>query len=103
VHDEHFNRRQDVDDPEVIAECGRQGWILLTADSDLTRRWAKEIKTAAIAVFCQTNNTQGPRLWSPRIIAAKSKMTKALAKWEKPFIAFIQAVPKGTLQKGTLK
>ncbi len=94
VHDEHFNKRQDVDDPEVIAECGRQGWLLLSrADSDLPRRWAKEIRTAGIGVFCQTNNHQGPRLWVPRLVKAKKKMLKAAKRWDMPFVGFITAEP----------
>jgi predicted nuclease of predicted toxin-antitoxin system len=103
VHDEHFNKRQNVDDPEVISECGRNEWFLLTADSDLTRRWAKEIRSARIGVFCQTNNNQGPRLWIPRIIKGKSGLLRAAFTWEKPFIAFIQGVPKGILRRGELR
>jgi uncharacterized protein with PIN domain len=102
VHDEHFPGRQNVPDPEVIEECGKNGWALLTADSDLTRRWAKEVRAANIGVFCQTNNTQGPRLWIPRIINAKARLTSAYARWNKPFIAFIHANPKGTIKKGKL-
>ena len=99
VHEDHFNKRQDVDDPEVIAECGRHGWILLTADSDLPRRWAKEIRTAKIGVFCQTNNHQGPRLWVPRIVFAKPKMLKAIKHWDQPFVGFITAEAKPALNK----
>jgi hypothetical protein len=99
THDEHFAKRQDVLDPEVIAEVGRQGWVLLTGDGDMPRRWASEIKTAGIAVFCQTNNHQGPRLWAPRIIQVKPKILRALKNWNKPFVAFITAEPKPSLNK----
>jgi predicted nuclease of predicted toxin-antitoxin system len=102
VHDEHFKQRQDVQDPEVIAECGRNGWILLTADSAMSRRWAVEIKAAKIGIICQTNNNQGPRLWVPRIIRAKNRIIKAALNREKPFVDFIQAVPNGKLVKGAL-
>jgi hypothetical protein len=102
VHDDHFNRRQDVLDPEVIAECGLNGWNLLTADSALPKRWSREIKAAQIGVFCQTNNHQGPRLWIPRIVRAKKKIIKAAIYREKPFVIFIRAVPDGTLQRGKL-
>ncbi len=99
THDEHFVRRQDVLDPEVIAEVGRHGWALLTGDSDMPRRWATDIRTAGIAVFCQTNNHQGPRLWVPRIIQARAKMFRALKNWEKPFVGFITAEPKPSVNR----
>ena len=99
VHEDHFNKRQDVADPEVIAECGRRGWFLLTADNSLPRRWAKEIRAAKVGVFCQTNNHQGPRLWVPRIIAAKPKMLKAVHRWERPFVGFITAEVKPGLNR----
>jgi predicted nuclease of predicted toxin-antitoxin system len=103
VHDEHFNRRQDVLDPEVIAECGKNGWILLTGDSDLPRRWVREVKSAAIGIFCQTNNHQGPRLWAPRIVYVKSKMIKAALNWNRPFIAMIPAEHEPSLRKVVLR
>jgi uncharacterized protein with PIN domain len=99
THDEHFAKRQDVEDPEVIAECGRQGWYLLTGDGDLTRRWAREIRAAGIGVFCQTNNHQGPRLWVPRIVVAKPKILRAINKWERPFVGFITAEKKPKLNR----
>jgi len=99
VHDEHFKGRQDVDDPEVIAECGRHDWHLLTADSDMPRRWSKEIRAASIGVFCQTNNRQGPRLRVPRIIELKAKMYRAALNWEKPFVGYITAGEKPSLDR----
>lgn len=66
VHDDHFGKRQDVGDPEVILECARSGWVLLTGDKDMPRRWTREIRMARIRVFCQTNNHQGPKIWVPR-------------------------------------
>jgi hypothetical protein len=99
THDEHFDKRQDVLDPEVIAECGNNGWLLITADGDMPRRWADDIRTAGIGVFCQTNNHQGPRLWIPRIILAKAKILRAAKNWDKPFVGFISAKPKLSLQR----
>ena len=99
THDEHFKKRQDVLDPEVISEVGRYEWVLLTGDGDMPRRWAKEIRTAQIALFCQTNNHQGPRLWVPRIIAAQPKIFRALRNWDKPFVGFITAEPEPSVNR----
>jgi len=97
VHDDHFNKRQDVLDPEVIRVCGEQNWFLLTGDSDLTRRWSTEIIAANIGVFCQTNNHHGPALWCPRICGLKAEIISLAQKQAKPFIAFITADVKSQL------
>jgi hypothetical protein len=101
THDEHFHKRQDVLDPEVIAEVGSKGWFLLTGDRDLTHRWAVEIRAARLGVFCQTNNHQGPRLWVPRIVKAKPKIMRAVKNWDRPFVAFITAEPKPSVNHAT--
>ena len=97
VHDEHFSRRQDVLDPEVIRVCGENSWLLLTSDNDLTRRWASEIAAARIGVFCQTNNHQGPSLWAPRICFLKQDIIELAVRQLRPFIAFITAEIKPQL------
>ena len=99
VHDDHFAKRQDVEDPEVISECSRNGWTLLTGDKDMPRRWALEIRRAAIRVFCQTNNHQGPRLWVPRWIKMRPQICKACISWSAPCVGFITAEPKPRLKK----
>jgi len=98
VHDEHF-KRQDVYDPEVIRECGANGWFLLTGDDDLTRRWSREIAEAKIGVFCQTNNHHGPKLWVPRICSVKASMIRMALREPRPFIALISAQTKPELKK----
>lgn len=97
VHDDHFLKRQDVGDPEVIAACGTHGWFLLTGDSDLPRRWSKELKASSLGVFCQTNNHHGPILWVPRIISLKDKIIKCCHLRKRPFVAYITAETKSKL------
>jgi hypothetical protein len=99
THDEHFAKRQDVLDPEVIAEVAKQGWILLTGDSDMPRRWSQEIREARLGMFCQTNNHQGPRLWVPRILSVRPSMFRAIKNWERPFVGFITAETKPKIAK----
>lgn len=85
VHQDHYRGRQDVQDPEIIAECGKNGWFLLTADSALITRWAQDIKNAAIGVFCQSNNNDGPLLWGPRICNLKKRIIRAARTKQRPF------------------
>jgi hypothetical protein len=42
-------------------------------------------------------------MWIPRIIKGKSRIIRAAANWERPFIAFIHAVVNGALSKGKLR
>lgn len=97
VHDDYFQKRQDVLDPEVIRVCGEKRWFLLTGDSDLTRRCFREIIEASIGVFCQTNNHHGPALWCPRICGLKADIFKLARTQRTPFIAFITAEAKSQL------
>lgn len=98
IHDDHFGKRhQTILDPEVITECGRQGWFLLTADKDMPFRWAAEIINANLGVFCQTNNTQGPKLWAPRLVALKEQIIKKSRNVATPFVIQITADKKPKL------
>lgn len=98
IHDDHFHKRQDVKDPEVIAACGENRWFMLTGDSDLPRCWRKEVDAAAIGVFCQTNNREGPQLWVPRIILLRAKILRLANKERLPFVAYITADAKPRLR-----
>ncbi len=90
-HRDIYGQRIKVDDPEIIAYCGRKRkkLVLLTADKDLEFTYAPEITKAKIAVFILTNNRDGPDKWLPRILAAKLDMERELSTRAKPFAARI--------------
>lgn len=89
VHDDVYYGRQDVLDPDIIAHCGKNRWFLLTGDIDLLTRYSEEIRRAALGVFCQANNHDGPKLWGPRIIAARNAIVRAANVRQRPFAAMI--------------
>jgi len=61
----------------------------LTADADLEFTYAAEIRGAKIAVFILTNNHEGPDVWGPRVVSAKSYIERELGRRRKPFAAHI--------------
>lgn len=89
THAQVYKDRQNVLDPEIIADCGKAKTILLTADADLEFTYAAEITKAKIAVFVLTNNNDGPGKWGPRIINAKRDIERELARRRKSFAARI--------------
>jgi hypothetical protein len=99
VHDDHFSKRQDVLDPEVILECSKNGWPLLTGDSAMPHRWSREIRAAKIRVFYQINNHQGPRIWAPRWAKIRLKIFKACIRWAAPCAGSVSAEPIPRLRK----
>ncbi len=91
THTQVYKDRQDVKDPEIIADCGKAKTVLLTADSDLEFSYAAEINAAKIAVFVLSNNNDGPEKWGPRIINARQDMEREIRRRRKSFSAQINA------------
>jgi hypothetical protein len=95
-HDRYGPQAQFVDDPTVIAGCGRSKTILLTADGNLEYTYAVELLTAKIAVLLLTNNSEGPAKWAPRIIAAIPEINRELRRQKKPFLMRLSVAGKLT-------
>lgn len=89
VHQDHYGSRQNVPDPEIIAECAKQGWCLLTGDPTMLTQWEQEIRAAGIAVFSQSNNHEGPAHWGPRICAKHNLIRRAADRRARPFAMII--------------
>jgi hypothetical protein len=87
--DEYGDEGHKIGDQAIIHDCGRKNHILLTGDKDLIHAYAREIREAKIAVFVTTDNQEGPAMWGPRIIAARTYIRRELARRVKPFTAVI--------------
>lgn len=85
THRERYGKVTGIKDPQVIADCGTTGTILLTADSNLETTWAAEITKAKIGVVILSNNTDGAVKWGQRIIQAMGKIRAQLDKRRKPY------------------
>lgn len=90
-HEEYGDEGHNIGDPAIIHDCGLKKRILLTGDKDLVHTYAREIRSAKIAVFVTTDNMEGPQKWGPRIISARSDILRELKRRERPFTAVISA------------
>jgi hypothetical protein len=84
THRERYGKMRGIQDPQVIADCGTTGTILLTADSNLETTWAAEITKAKIGIVILSNNTDGAAKWGQRIIQGMDKIRTQLDKRRKP-------------------
>jgi hypothetical protein len=85
THRERYGRTPGIQDPQVIADCGMDHTILLTADADLETTWAAEIRKAKIGVVILSNNTYGAAKWGHRIIQGMEEIILQLRKRKKPY------------------
>lgn len=85
THRERYGNVDGIPDPKVIADCGSEKTILLTADADLETQWAAEIRHARIAVVILTNNCDGAAKWGQRLTDGKEAILKQLRVRRKPF------------------
>jgi hypothetical protein len=85
-HDRYGPTAQAIDDPTIIADCGIQKNILLTADGNLEYTFVPEITKAKIAILSLNNNSEGPSRWGPRIVAALPEIDRELGRRRKPFL-----------------
>jgi hypothetical protein len=84
THKTKYKGKQGILDPQIIADCGKDNLVLLTADGALETLWAVEIQLAAIAVVILTNNKDGSSVCGKRLVAGKKDITAKLNKHKKP-------------------
>jgi hypothetical protein len=97
THRERYGKKPGIQDPQVIADCGQTGTILLTADSNLETTWAAEIRQAKIAVVILSNNTDGAKKWGQRIVDGMPEIEGQLRKRSKP--CAIRLNPQGKVNQ----
>jgi hypothetical protein len=109
VHDAHFSPTEE--DPIWLAECGRQKWVVITADKKIEKRHLDAIIEAKVAVFLIASNTA--EQWAERVLKCRHKIEQVLTWNEPPLIAHIgkegkltrlngQPIPKTGIRKGTV-
>jgi hypothetical protein len=73
-HDWYGPQGTLIEDPTIIADCGKHKTVLITADSDLEFSFGVEIYAAKVAILILSNNNDGPNRWGPKIVQAKDKI-----------------------------
>lgn len=91
THHVVYYGRQDVTDPEIIDECGKRSWFIITADGKFHIRWEIEIRQAQVGIFILSNNHEKPEIWGPRIVSLQSRMHYATQHRLCPFVGHISA------------
>jgi hypothetical protein len=86
THKSKYKGKQGVQDPQVIADCGKGNLILLTADGRLETVWAAEIERARVAIVILSNNKDGADVWGLRLSAGKQEIFEKLKQFKKPCV-----------------
>jgi predicted nuclease of predicted toxin-antitoxin system len=84
THKSKYGGAQGIPDSQIIADCGREKLILLTADSRLETLWAAEIQQAGIAVVILSNNIDGASAWGARLSIGKKDILAKLRAYKEP-------------------
>lgn len=85
-HDWYGAQSTLIEDPRIIADCGKRNAVLLTADGDLEFSFTAEIYAANVAVLILSNNNDGPAKWGPKIISAKTIIGEQMSLRKKPYV-----------------
>jgi hypothetical protein len=84
THKKRYDNQQGILDPPIIANCGKENHVLLTADGKLETLWAVEIEQARLAVVILANNTDGAKVWGKRLKAGQADILERLREYRKP-------------------
>lgn len=89
VHDDHF--AQDCKDEEWPAEVGRRGWVVLSKDGRIERRYLEleALKAAKVAAFILISAGLDGPMMAEVVKRALPRMQKLLASHTGPFLGRI--------------
>jgi len=86
--DQNGHVRRNVEDPEVIQFCDRNGWLLVSADHEMKNAHRAEIKKSEVAILATAHNTvEDQDEWVVAIINLKTRILREFKKRERPWFA----------------
>lgn len=86
--DESGQTRRNVEDPEVIQFCHKNGWLLVTRDHEMKNTHRQEIKRTEVAILATAHNSlENEDEWVVAIINLKSRILREFKKRERPWFA----------------
>lgn len=84
--DENGRTRQNVEDPEVIRFCHKNGWLLVTRDHEMKNTHREEIRKTEVAVLATAHNSsESQDEWVVALINLKSRILREFKKRERPW------------------
>lgn len=83
--------KPETQDDVWIAECGKQGWAILSGDKGLEKNPVnrKAVIDAACKVFLFTDNNSKAEEWAAAIIMARKQIARIIEKNDGPFYVHI--------------
>jgi predicted nuclease of predicted toxin-antitoxin system len=80
--------RRNVEDPEVIRFCDRNGWMLVTRDHEMKNMHRVEIRRTQVAILATAHNSSEEQdEWVAALINLKSRVLREFKKRERPWFA----------------
>jgi predicted nuclease of predicted toxin-antitoxin system len=78
--------RVNVEDPEIIRFCHKNGWLLVTTDHEMKNMHLEEIKKTEVAILATSHNSaENPDEWVIALINLKSRILREFKKRERPW------------------
>jgi uncharacterized protein with PIN domain len=80
--------RQNVEDPEIIRFCHRNGWLLVTRDHEMKNTHREEIRKSEVAILATAHNSAADQdEWVIALINLKSRILREFKNRERPWFA----------------
>jgi hypothetical protein len=96
--DEDGSVMRNVEDPEVIRFCHRNGWLLVTRDHEMKNTHREEIKKTEVAILATAHNSsENQDEWVVAIINLKSRILREFKKRERPWFGTFSRTAKLTI------
>ena len=84
--DEDGQVRRNVEDPEVIRFCHKNGWMLVTRDHEMKNTHRREIRKTEVAILATAHNSlEDQDEWVAALINLKSRILREFKKRERPW------------------
>lgn len=84
--DENGEVTRNVEDPEVIRFCHKNGWLLLTRDHEMKNLHRAEIRRTDIAILATAHNSARDQdEWVAAVINLKTRILREFKKRERPW------------------
>ncbi|MFI5118008.1 MAG: DUF5615 family PIN-like protein [Terriglobales bacterium] len=97
--DNNGQTRINVEDPEVIRFCNKNGWLLVTKDHEMKNVHREEIKRTSVAILATAHNSaESDDSWVVAIINLKSRILREFKNRERPWFATFSRTAKLTIE-----
>jgi uncharacterized protein with PIN domain len=86
--DENNQVRRNVEDPEVLRFCHKNGWLLITRDHEMRNTHREEIRKMDVTILATAHNSNEDQdEWVAALINLKSRILREFKKRERPWFA----------------